>query len=93
MKTLKIVAGGIAATAVAGAGLFLGAGPAGAVPDVVDRPYSDAKAMIQQSGAAPVVATRTGHGADAGQMPRHKCMECPVFATWDSGPDVQQQRP
>ena len=46
MKTLRIVAGGIAATAVAGAGLFLGAGPAGAVPDVVDRPYSDAKALI-----------------------------------------------
>ena len=61
MKTLKIVAGGIAATAVAGAGLFLGAGPAGAVPDVVDRPYSDAKVLHSATMVrTPVVATRTG---------------------------------
>ena len=76
MKTLKIVAGGVAATAFAGAGLFLGAGPAGAVPDVVDRPYSDAKVLIQRDGGTPVVATRTGDGLDES--------ECLVTNAWDA---------
>ena len=76
MKTLNIVASGMVSVSAAGLALSLGAGAAGAVPDVVDRPYKDAKAMIQQSGAAPVVATRTGHGAD-----EDKCL---VTNAWDA---------
>jgi hypothetical protein len=76
MKTLRIVTGGIVATAVAGTGLWLGAGPAGAVPDVVDRPYSDAKTMIQQAGGSAVVATRTGGGLD-----ESKCL---VTNAWEA---------
>ncbi len=76
MKTLTIVAGAIVTAAVAGTGLWLGAGPAGAVPDVVDRPFSDAKAMIQQAGGTAVVATRTGGGLDEN--------ECLVTNAWDA---------
>ena len=76
MKTLRIVAGGVVATVVAGTGLWLGAGPAGAVPDVVDRTYSDARAMIQQAGGSAVVATRTGGGLD-----ESKCL---VTNPWDA---------
>ncbi len=76
MKTLRIVAGGVVATAVAGTPLWLGAGPAGAVPDVVDRTYSDARAMIQQAGGSAVVATRTGGGLDESK--------CFVANPWDA---------
>jgi hypothetical protein len=76
VKMLNIVTSGIVAVSAAGLALSLGAGAAGAIPDVVDRPYKDAKAMIAQSGAAPVVATRTGHGADD-----DKCL---VTNAWDA---------
>ena len=77
MNMLKIVAGGIVTAAVAGAGLFLGAGSAGAVPDVIDRAYSDAKNMIQEAGGNPVVATRTGAGLEES--------DCLVTNAWEAG--------
>jgi hypothetical protein len=84
VNMLKIVAGGIVASAVAGTGLWLGAGPAGAVPDVVDRTYNDAKKMIQQAGGNPVIATRTGAGLDEGK--------CLVTNAWDAGyPNVSSR--
>lgn len=63
MKMLRTLVSGGAAVSVAGAGLLASAGVAGAVPDIVDRPYKDAKRMIQRSGGTPVIATRTGNGA------------------------------
>lgn len=76
MKTLNIVVGGIVAAA-AGATALFGAGVAGAVPDVVGRPYSDAATMIEDEGGTPVIATRTGNGADEG--------DCLVANAWEAG--------
>jgi hypothetical protein len=73
---LKLVASGIVAASAAGAALLLAA-PAGAVPDVVDRTYNDAKKMIQESGGTPVIATRTGGGLDEGK--------CLVANAWEAG--------
>jgi hypothetical protein len=77
VNMLKIVAGWVGAASLAGAGLWLGAWPAGALPDVVDRTYSDAKDLIQQAGGNPVIATRTGGGLDEG--------DCLVANAWDAG--------
>lgn len=77
MKMLNIVTCGVVAASTAGAALWLGAGVAGAIPDVVDRPYKDAKRMIQQSGGTPVIATRTGGGLDEGS--------CLVANAWEAG--------
>lgn len=52
----------VAVAAVAAGALWLGAGTAHAVPDVVDRPYQDARRIIERSGGNPVIATRTGAG-------------------------------
>jgi hypothetical protein len=77
MRVLNIVSCGVVAASVAGAALFLGAGAAGAVPDVIDRPYSDAKKMIQEAGGTPIIATRTGGGTDED--------ECLVANAWEAG--------
>jgi hypothetical protein len=77
MRVLNIVSCGLVAACTAGAALFLGAGAAGAVPDVIDRPYSDAEKMIQDAGGTPVIATRTGGGADEG--------DCLVANAWEAG--------
>jgi hypothetical protein len=77
MKMLNIAASVMVAASAAGAAVFLGAGAAGAIPDVVDRPYSDAKSMIEESGGTPVIATRTGGGADEG--------DCLVANAWEAG--------
>ncbi|RAV08625.1 hypothetical protein DQP55_19045 [Mycolicibacterium sp. GF69] len=65
-----IFAGAAASAALAGAG------EAGAVPDVVNRPYSDAQRIIQQNGGNAVVATRVGSGADEA--------DCLVTNAWDA---------
>lgn len=75
LKARHLLAGSIAATAVAGAAL-VGAGEAAAIPDVVDRSYTDAKRIIQQYGGNAVVATRVGNGADEGN--------CLVTNAWDA---------
>jgi hypothetical protein len=83
VKTLKILATGIVAVSAAGAGL-LTAPTAGAVPDVIGRPYSDAESMIQDAGGTPVIATRTGGGADEG--------DCLVANAWEAGyPNVSSR--
>jgi hypothetical protein len=67
----------VAATTMVAAGAALaGAGQALAVPDVVDRPYRDAKGLIERTGARAVVATRTGNGADD--------MNCLVTNAWEA---------
>lgn len=76
MQMRNLLAGAIVAAAAAGAALA-GAGAAGAVPDVVDRPYKDAKKIIQQSGGIPVIATKTGNGADEA--------DCLVANVWEAG--------
>ena len=76
MQMRNLLAGAVAAAAAASAALF-GAGAANAVPDVVDRPYKDAKKIIQQSGGVPVIATRTGASMDEGN--------CLVTNAWDAG--------
>jgi hypothetical protein len=83
VKTLKILAAGIVAVSAAGVGL-LSAPTAGAVPDVIGRPYSDAESMIQDAGGTPVIATRTGGGADEG--------DCLVANAWEAGyPNVSSR--
>jgi hypothetical protein len=77
MKMLNVVASGVVAASAAGAALWLGAGSANALPDVVDRTYNDAKRMIQQAGGTPVIATRTGGGLDEGK--------CLVANVWEAG--------
>ena len=77
MTMRKIVVGGMAAAALAGAGMCLGAGTASAAPDVVNRTFNDAKRMIQQSGGTAVIATRTGAGLEDGK--------CLVMNAWDAG--------
>ncbi len=74
MRTLLATAV-IAASAASGA--LLGAGTANAVPDVVDRPYKDAKRIIQRSGGIPVIANKFGNGADEDN--------CLVTNAWDAG--------
>lgn len=75
MQTRHLLAGAIVAAA-AGTALF-GAGQANAIPDVVDRPYKDAKKMIEQSGGTAVIATKTGSGADEAN--------CLVANAWEAG--------
>jgi hypothetical protein len=77
MRLLNIVSCCAVAASAAGTALFLGAGGAGALPDVVDRPYSDAKQMIQEAGGTPIIATRTGGGLDEGK--------CLVANAWEAG--------
>jgi hypothetical protein len=72
MKNVTILLGaavGVAATLSAGAGL------AAAAPDVVGQKYADAKNTIQQTGAAVIIATRTGGLATQD--------ECIVAQAWD----------
>jgi hypothetical protein len=71
VKKLTVLVGAAAATSAA----IFGAGIAGAAPDVVGDTYSDASSAIEQSGATPVIATRTGSGADEG--------DCIVTNAWD----------
>ena len=73
----KVMAGGMLAAAIAGAGLSLGAGTANAAPDVVNRTFNDAKRMIQQAGGTAVIATRTGAALEDGK--------CLVMNAWDAG--------
>ncbi|MCT7657653.1 hypothetical protein [Mycobacterium deserti] len=72
-----MIGSAVVVASTAGAVLTLGVATAGAVPDVVDRPYSDAKAMIQDAGGTPVIATRIGGGADEG--------DCLVANAWEAG--------
>ncbi|WP_347685279.1 hypothetical protein [Mycobacterium sp. B14F4] len=72
----NLLAGAVAAAIAASAALF-GAGSANAVPDVVDRPYKDAKKIIQRSGGTPVIAAKFGNGADEAN--------CLVTNAWDAG--------
>lgn len=76
MQMRNFLAGVVVAVAAAGTALT-GAGVASAVPDVVDRPYKDAKRMIQRAGGTPVIATRVGNGADEDN--------CLVTNAWDAG--------
>jgi len=78
MKTLTFLFG--AASAVA-ATISMGAGVAAAAPDVVGQTYIDAKNTIQETGAAVVIATRTGGSADIDK--------CIVTNAWDK-PSVTQ---
>jgi len=61
---------------VACAALSFGAGVAGAQPDVVGHTYNDATKMIEEAGGTPVIATRTGAGADEG--------DCLVTNAWNA---------
>lgn len=76
MLTFRHLLVSATAAAVAAGAALIGAGQAGAVPDVVDRPYKDAKRIIQQSGGNAVVATRVGSSADEG--------DCLVTNAWDA---------
>ncbi|MGE2721321.1 PASTA domain-containing protein [Mycolicibacterium celeriflavum] len=76
MLTLRHLLAGATVAAAAAAMALAGAGQAGAVPDVVDRPYKDAKKIIQQYGGNAVVATRVGSSADEG--------DCLVTNAWDA---------
>ena len=73
---LRHLSVGVIVAAVAACTALLGAGQAGAVPDVVDRPYKDAKRIIRQSGGNAVVATRVGSAADEG--------DCLVTNAWNA---------
>lgn len=80
MKTLTILIGaavGVAAT------ISVGAGIATAAPDVVGQTYTDAKNNIQASGAAVVIATKTGGLAELD--------DCIVTQAWDK-PSVTPPR-
>ncbi|OBF92714.1 Uncharacterised protein [Mycolicibacterium flavescens] len=76
MLKLRHLWAGAAVAAVAAGTALMGAGQAAAVPDVVDRPYKDAKKIIQQYGGNAVVATRVGSSADEGN--------CLVTNAWDA---------
>jgi hypothetical protein len=80
VKTLNVLFGAVAGVAAA---ISVGAGVAAAAPDVVGDTYSDAKSAIQQSGAAVVIATRTGGLAEQDN--------CIVTQAWDK-PSVKQLR-
>ena len=78
MKTLSVLFGaaaGIAAT------ISVGAGIAGAVPDVVGQTYQDAVQSIQATGSKPVIATRIGGRTDESQ--------CIVTNAWAHTPVTQ----
>ena len=80
MRTLTILIGvavGVAAT------ISVGAGIAGAAPDVVGQSYKDAKNNIQASGSAVVIATKTGGLAELD--------DCIVTQAWDK-PSVTPPR-
>ena len=80
MRTLTVLLGaasGVAAT------ISVGAGVAGAAPDVVGQTYRDAKSTIQSQGSAVVIATRTGGSADIDK--------CIVTNAWGK-PSVDQPR-
>lgn len=80
MKTLTVLIGaavGVAAT------ISVGAGIAGAAPDVVGQSYKDAKNNIQASGSAVVIATKTGGLAELD--------DCIVTQAWDK-PSVTPPR-
>jgi hypothetical protein len=84
-RARKLLSGVIVAAAGVGA-VLVSAGPAAAVPDVVDRPYKDAKRMIERDGGRAVVATRTGTRADE--------MNCLVTNAWEAAvrrPDSRGQ--
>lgn len=74
---MRTLLAGAAIAASAASGALLGAGTANAVPDVVDRPYKDAKRIIQQSGGRPVIANKFGNGADEAN--------CLVTNAWYAG--------
>ena len=80
MKTLTILFGAAAGVA---ATISVGAGVATAAPDVVGQTYKDAKNTIQESGAAVIVATRTGVMAEIDK--------CIVTKAWDK-PSVTPAR-
>ncbi|WP_286137249.1 hypothetical protein [Mycobacterium sp. IS-3022] len=75
LKPRNLLAAALAAAAASGVAL-VGAGEAAAVPDVVDRTYSDAQKIIQRAGGNAVIATRVGSGADEA--------ECLVTNAWDA---------
>lgn len=80
MKTLTTLFGaavGVAAT------ISVGAGIAAAAPDVVGQTYRDAKSNIQATGAAAIIATKTGGLAELD--------ECIVTQAWDK-PSVTPSR-
>ncbi len=73
MKTLPIlIAGGVAVASA----VLVGSGNANAAPDVAGQTYRDAKATIQESGAAAVIATKTGSAAEEN--------DCIVTNAWDA---------
>lgn len=72
MKNVTILLGAAAGVA---ATLSVGAGVAAAAPDVVGQTYADAKSTIQQTGAAVIIATRTGGLASQD--------DCIVAQAWD----------
>ncbi len=76
MLTLRHLLAGVTVVAAAAGTALIGAGQAGAAPDVVDRPYKDAKRIIQRYGGNAVVATRVGSGADED--------DCLVTNAWDA---------
>ena len=72
MKTLTVLFGAAAGVA---ATISVGAGVAVAAPDVVGDTYRDAKSTIQATGAAVIIATKTG-----GLAEEDKCI---VTNAWD----------
>jgi hypothetical protein len=74
MKDLSIFGGGfiVAASSLA----LFGSGVAGAAPDVVGQPYSDAVTAIEEEGGTAVVAVRTGD-----KLPQDECV---VTNAWDA---------
>ncbi|OBF40946.1 hypothetical protein A5724_05010 [Mycobacterium sp. ACS1612] len=80
MRTLTVLLGAAAAMA---ATISVGAGVAGAVPDVVGQTFRDAKNTLQSQGSAVVIATRTGGSADIDK--------CVVTNAWGK-PSVDQPR-
>jgi hypothetical protein len=80
MKTLITLFG---AAVGAAATISVGAGVAAAAPDVVGQTYKDAKTNIQATGAAVIIATKTGGLAELD--------ECIVTQAWDK-PSVTPPR-
>jgi hypothetical protein len=80
MKMLTVLFGAAAGVA---ATISVGAGIAAAAPDVVGQTYRDAKSSIQETGAAVIIATRTGGLAETDK--------CIVTNAWDK-PSVTQPR-
>jgi hypothetical protein len=80
MKTLITLFG---AAVGAAATISVGAGIAAAAPDVVGQTYNDAKTNIQATGAAVIIATKTGGLAELD--------DCIVTQAWDK-PNVTPPR-